>query len=50
VPEIGENIVGPVIHDDVLWSCNVCRACEEACPVLIEYVDKIVDTCRHLVH
>jgi len=49
LPEVGENIVGSVIRDDVLWSCNVCRACEEACPVLIEYVDKIVDMRRHLV-
>ncbi len=48
-PEVGENVVGPVIHDDVLWSCNACRACEEACPVMIEYVDKIVDMRRHLV-
>jgi Fe-S oxidoreductase len=44
-----ENIVGSVIQDDVLWSCTTCRACEEACPVLIEYVDKIVDMRRHLV-
>jgi Fe-S oxidoreductase len=48
-PEVGGNIVGPVITDEVLWSCNVCRACEEACPVMIEYVDKIVDMRRHLV-
>jgi Fe-S oxidoreductase len=48
-PEVGENIVGPVIEDEVLWSCNACRACEEACPVMIEYVDKIVDMRRHLV-
>ncbi len=48
-PPVGEPIVGPVIADEVLWSCNVCRACEEACPVLIEYVDKIVDMRRHLV-
>jgi len=47
--EVGENIVGPVIQDEVLWSCNVCRACEESCPVMIEYVDKIVDMRRHLV-
>jgi Fe-S oxidoreductase len=47
---IGENIVGErLIHDDVLWACTTCRACEEACPVLIEYVDKIVDMRRHLV-
>jgi Fe-S oxidoreductase len=49
LPEVGENIVGPVIEDEVLWSCNMCRACEEACPVMIEYVDKIVDMRRHLV-
>jgi len=42
---VGDNL----IHDDVLWSCTTCRACEEACPVLIEYVDKIVDMRRHLV-
>ena len=47
--EVGENIVGPVIHDDMLWACNTCRACEEACPPMIEYVDKIVDMRRHLV-
>src|SRR2546423_2488196 len=46
---VGENVVGPVIKDETLWACNVCRACEEACPVLIEYVDKIVDMRRHLV-
>jgi len=48
-PEVGENIVGSVIHDDTLWACNTCRACEEACPPMIEYVDKIVDMRRHLV-
>ncbi|MFQ5849464.1 MAG: (Fe-S)-binding protein [Candidatus Binatia bacterium] len=48
--EIGENIVGEhLIHDGALWACTTCRACEEACPVLIEYVDKIVDMRRHLV-
>ncbi len=40
---------GEVISDEVLWSCVTCRACEEACPVNIEYVDKIVDMRRHLV-
>jgi Fe-S oxidoreductase len=48
-PEVGENVVGPVVKDETLWACNVCRACEESCPVLIEYVDKIVDMRRHLV-
>jgi Fe-S oxidoreductase len=38
-----------VIHPDVLWACTTCRACEEQCPVLISYVDKIVDMRRNLV-
>jgi Fe-S oxidoreductase len=38
-----------VIHPDVLWGCTTCRACEEQCPVLISYVDKIVDMRRNLV-
>jgi Fe-S oxidoreductase len=37
------------VTEEVLWACNTCRACEEACPVHIEYVDKIVDMRRHLV-
>lgn len=48
-PTVGDNIVGEqLIHDNVLWECTTCRACEEACPVMIEYVDKIVDMRRHL--
>jgi len=40
---------GKPVIDDVVWSCVACRACEEACPVNIEYVDKIVDLRQHLV-
>jgi Fe-S oxidoreductase len=43
------NLVPDVIHPDVLWACTSCRACEEQCPVLISYVDKIVDMRRSLV-
>jgi Fe-S oxidoreductase len=43
------NLVSEVIHPDVLWACTSCRACEEQCPVLISYVDKIVDMRRNLV-
>ncbi len=43
------NLISDVIHPDVLWACTTCRACEEQCPVLISYVDKIVDMRRNLV-
>jgi Fe-S oxidoreductase len=43
------NLVPEVIHPDVLWACTSCRACEEQCPVLISYVDKITDMRRSLV-
>jgi Fe-S oxidoreductase len=41
--------VGGTITSDELWACTTCGACEEACPVTIEYVDKIVDMRRFLV-
>ncbi len=37
------------IHPDVVWACTSCRACEEQCPVMISYVDKIIDIRRNLV-
>jgi Fe-S oxidoreductase len=40
---------GGVIHEDVLWSCTTCRACEQACPLFIEFVDRIVGMRRKLV-
>ena len=43
------NLVPDVIHPDVIWACTSCRACEEQCPVMITYVDKIVDMRRNLV-
>ena len=38
-----------IIDPEVFWSCTSCRACEEACPVGIEFVDRIVDVRRHMV-
>lgn len=33
---------------DTLWSCTTCRACVQACPMLIEHVDAVVGLRRHL--
>jgi len=49
VPSHPVDLVPNVIHPDVLWACTTCRACEEQCPVLISYVDKITDMRRNLI-
>lgn len=42
-------LLGGVIEDETLWSCTTCGACEEECPVMIEYVNKVIDLRRGLV-
>src|SRR3954469_18297066 len=42
-------IVDNAIPFDAVWDCVTCGACVEACPVLIEHVDKIVGLRRNLV-
>ncbi|MBM14771.1 MAG: hypothetical protein CMH75_01555 [Nitrospina sp.] len=38
-----------IVEDEVIWSCTTCGACENACPIMIEYVDKIIELRRGLV-
>lgn len=40
---------GSIYDEDEIWSCTTCGACEEECPVMIEYIDKIVDLRRGMV-
>ena len=46
-------VMKPIVDDaipfDAVWDCVTCGACVEACPVLIEHVDKIVGLRRNLV-
>jgi Fe-S oxidoreductase len=42
-------LVGTVYSEDEVWSCTTCGACEAECPILVEYIDKIVDLRRGLV-
>jgi Fe-S oxidoreductase len=46
---LGRAIVDTAIPYDAVWDCVTCGACVEACPVLIEHVDKIVGLRRNLV-
>ena len=45
----GQPLIGTVYSEDEIWSCTTCGACEEECPLLIEYIDKIVDLRRGMV-
>jgi len=45
----GKPLLGTIYSDDEIWSCTTCGACEEECPLLIEYIDKIVDLRRGMV-
>ncbi|MGM0424162.1 MAG: heterodisulfide reductase-related iron-sulfur binding cluster [Thermodesulfobacteriota bacterium] len=44
-----EPVMGRIFEEDEIWSCTTCGACEEECPVLNEYIDKIVDLRRAMV-
>ena len=39
-------IVNMLVESETLWSCTTCRACVDACPMMIEHVDAIVDMRR----
>lgn len=44
-----EPLIGSIYTADEIWSCTTCGACEQECPIGIEYIDKIVDLRRGLV-
>jgi Fe-S oxidoreductase/nitrate reductase gamma subunit len=46
---VAKPIVDDAIPYEAVWDCVTCGACVEACPVLIEHVDKIVGLRRNLV-
>ncbi|MGH3438984.1 MAG: (Fe-S)-binding protein [Sciscionella sp.] len=48
-PLVGGAAEMGVIDPEVLWSCTMCGACVEQCPVDIEHVDHIVDMRRYQV-
>src|SRR5690606_34436704 len=48
-PDMAIMSEGTGIDYETVWACTTCRACVEACPVMIEHVDKIVDLRRNMV-
>jgi Fe-S oxidoreductase len=45
----GKLLVQDIYTEDEIWSCTTCGACEEECPLGIEYIDKMVDLRRGMV-
>jgi Fe-S oxidoreductase len=45
----GTPLIGSIYSEDEIWSCTTCGACEEECPLLIQYIDKIVDLRRGMI-
>ena len=43
------DLIGTIYAEDEIWSCTTCGACEQECPLGIEYIDKIVDLRRGMV-
>ncbi len=48
-PDASRAMIGDVVTEDELWACTTCGACEEACPVFISPIGKIIAMRRNLV-
>ncbi len=48
LPELPK-LAGNIVPDETIWACTTCGWCEQACPVFIENVPRIVDMRRNLV-
>lgn len=44
-----KDLVPDTFSDEFIWDCTTCGACVEACPVMIDHVDSIVEMRRALV-
>ncbi|PIE70361.1 MAG: electron transfer flavoprotein [Deltaproteobacteria bacterium] len=44
-----EPLIGDIYSEEEIWSCTTCGACEQECPIGIEYIDKYVDLRRGMV-
>lgn len=47
--ELKTSLIGDALPLDMIWACTTCGACQDACPVFIEHVDKIIDIRRYQV-
>jgi len=45
----GRDLISEVVGEEEIWDCTTCRACQEACPVYVEHINKLIDMRRNLV-
>lgn len=43
------NLAGEVFDQEFIWGCTTCGSCQQACPVSVEHVSKLIDMRRYLV-
>ncbi|MGB6896818.1 MAG: (Fe-S)-binding protein [Dehalococcoidia bacterium] len=48
-PDASRALIGEVVTEDELWACTTCGACEEACPIFVSPIGKIIAMRRNLV-
>lgn len=44
-----EDLIPSIFSEQFVWDCTTCGACVEACPVMIDHVDALVEMRRALV-
>jgi len=38
----GRDLISEVVGEDEIWNCTTCRACQEACPVYVEHMIRLL--------
>jgi Fe-S oxidoreductase/nitrate reductase gamma subunit len=46
---MNNDFYGEILSLEEIWGCTTCYACENICPVYMEFISSIVDMRRHLV-
>ncbi len=46
---VPKHLTGDVVLPETIWACTTCNACQTACPLFIEHIDKIIDLRREQV-
>lgn len=48
-PDDAPALIDQAPNEAEIWACTTCGACQEACPIFVEHIVKIIDLRRNLV-